>query len=119
MHSNYPQGYATALSRQGVAENHAKMAAPLTGTESPLARPRMAMQLDHLAKLISSCHEFASELENAVDRISGCVPTPTSGKDVAVPVPSSIEQKLNEAISFTESLAARLQNTSQRISSSV
>jgi hypothetical protein len=73
------QTYSTAHAAaqgQGYADQPAKITA--------IEKPRIVQQLDQLAKALSACHDLATNVERAADRILGPVP---QDEAKAVPTP--------------------------------
>ena len=91
-------------------------------SSAPIAKmadkPRLAMQLEQLDKVLSACHQHAQDIENVADRILGPVPQDAS-KTAGEPPSDTIERKMAMAISYAEGLSSRLLHASQRLSSAV
>lgn len=83
-----------------------------------IEKPRIALQLDQLEKVLAECHAITSSVEGAANRILG--PTPETGEKTAGRPPmSSLEQRFADIISMAEGLAHRLGHASQRLNSAV
>lgn len=83
-----------------------------------IEKPRIAQQLDQMEKVLSECHQIASNIEGAANRILG--PTPEDASKTAGRPPSaSLDQRFAELISVAESLAHRLGAASSRLNSAV
>ena len=78
-----------------------------TSAPKPIEKPRLQQQLDQLEKVLSGCHECASRIENAADRLLNPKPQDV-GKTAERPSPNSIEGRLAMMIEIAEGLGSRL-----------
>lgn len=81
-------------------------------------KPRIVQQIEQLEKVLSSCHQSASDLEHVADRILGPTPQDTA-KASPTPPSDTIERKLDQVINYAEGLSARMVNASQRLNAAV
>lgn len=81
-------------------------------------RPRLAMQLEQLSKVLGECHSVAGSIEQAADRILGPVPQEAE-KTPGNPPSETIERRFAELIGVAEMLSARLQHANSRLGSAV
>lgn len=81
-------------------------------------RPRLVGQIDHLEKLLISCHENTSGIEQATNRLLGSVPGPATTAEKNPPR-SSVEQRVEELAHIAEILANRLHTACKRLNEAV
>ncbi len=85
---------------------------------SAIEKPRIAQQLDQLDKVLQECHQVASHISGAADRIMGPVPT-DGAKSPGTPPSCTLEQRFAELIGVAEGLAHRLGQASTRLNQAV
>jgi hypothetical protein len=110
----YPTTAAAQMSRGMIGGAGAAMA------KNAIEKPRLAMQLDQLEKLLAGGHHLATSLNSVADRLMGPVPENADGsKQTSPPPPSTIEQRFAMAIGNTEDLLRRLEQASRRLNTAV
>lgn len=88
------------------------------GAPSAIEKPRIAQQIDHLAKVLAECHNLAGSIENVADRMLGPVPQDAT-KGVEKAAIDTLERRLSDTIHNAEVLVARLQSASNRLNSAI
>ena len=81
-------------------------------------KPRIAMQIEQLEKVLSVCHNAANDIEHVADRILGPVPQDAT-KEGPPPSLETVERRIQHVISIAEGLSSRLMNASTRLNSAV